>query len=99
MEINKNEPHEEKQALYPGLVIARRAVTVACVWQRLKRRQRMGELHRGEGEASRGALIGDCWPGETGGVLTRTGRPMPLGYRCVFGFLWFLLAFTKLKVR
>lgn len=79
MEINKDEPHEEKQAVYSGLVRAREAVMVACIWQRLKSRQRMGQLHRGKGEGSRGALTGGCWPQETRGVLTRTRRPMPLG--------------------
>lgn len=38
LEINKDQPHEEAQSVCPGLIIARGAVTVARIWQRLTSR-------------------------------------------------------------
>lgn len=97
MEINKDPRHEEKQAVYSGSVVAREAVTVSWLWQRLRSRQRTGELRRGEREGSQGAVTGGCWLEETGDRLSRTGVTYAVGLGCVYGFLCWSQVGNKMK--
>ena len=63
----------QAEAAYSELAGAMELDTTSGVWQRLRSRQSMGELHRVQREVSRCALIGGCWPWEDAGRLTRTG--------------------------
>ena len=70
---NKGRPSDRTgKATYAEPSVARKGAATIWVWQRLKGKHRMGELHRGKGEGSRRASTGGYWPGETGGGPART---------------------------
>lgn len=90
VEINKDQPNENKQRLF--LKAGQDAVMVAdslVFWQGLQGRQRRGKLCRREMAGVSWVLMRGCWPGEAGRRLFRSRASYVIGaglYMASFGW-------------
>lgn len=58
VEINKDHPNENKQAIFSELVVTRELTSITCVWERLKRQAGEWESFIMKKEKKRGTTSG-----------------------------------------